>query len=308
MKIALTGGAGFLGRFVHSELISRGICSKDIVIVRKQNYDLTKQQDVTKLYDDIKPSVVVHLAAEVGGIGANMANPGRYFYSNLSMGLNLIEGARLFGVKKFIQVGTVCAYPKICPIPFVEEDLWNGYPEETNAPYGVAKKALFVMLDSYKKQYDLNSVILVPCNLYGPYDNFDPSSSHVIPALIKRFVEAKNSKQDSVVCWGDGNATREFLFVRDAAVAIADCLNMVDDASTINLGGGLEISIKNLAEKIARLVGYDGNIVWDESKPNGQPRRFLNISRAEKLLGWKPIKTLDDGLKETIDWYVESNQ
>ncbi len=308
-KILLTGGSGFLGRFVYNELISRGFSFNDIYIVRSKDYDLTDIYAVKKLYKDIQPSVVVHLAAEVGGIGANMANPGRYFYSNMSMGLNLIECGRICGIDKFVQIGTVCAYPKICSVPFVEEDIWNGYPEETNAPYGVAKKALFVMLDAYKKQYGLNSAVLVPCNLYGPHDNFNPISSHVIPALIKKFYEAKIGGNKKVCCWGDGSATREFLFVQDAAVAIVNSLSMIDDPSPINLGGGQEISIKDLAEKIGRFVGYEGNIVWDESKPNGQPRRFLNITKAEKLLAWTPKKNLDAGLKETIEWYIgESNQ
>ena len=308
-KILLTGGSGFLGRFVYNELISRGFSFNDIYIVRSKDYDLADIYAVKKLYKDIEPSIVVHLAAEVGGIGANMANPGRYFYSNMSMGLNLIECGRICGIDKFVQIGTVCAYPKICSVPFVEEDIWNGYPEETNAPYGVAKKALFVMLDAYKKQYGLNSAVLVPCNLYGPHDNFNPISSHVIPALIKKFYEAKIGGNKEVCCWGDGSATREFLFVQDAAVAIVNSLSMIDDPSPINLGGGQEISIKDLAEKIGRFVGYEGNIVWDESKPNGQPRRFLNITKAEKLLAWTPKKNLDAGLKETIEWYIgESNQ
>lgn len=309
VKILLTGGSGFLGRFVLKELVSRGFSFDDIFVVRSKEYDLTDYNNVYRLYQDTNPSIVIHLAAEVGGIGANMANPGRYFYSNMSMGLNLIECGRNFGIDKFVQIGTVCAYPKICRVPFVEEDIWNGYPEETNAPYGVAKKALFVMLDAYKKQYGLKSAVLVPCNLYGPYDNFDPTSSHVIPALIRKFYEAKRDGIDSVVCWGDGGATREFLFVTDAAKAIVESLFKVDDPYPINLGGGMEISIKDLAEKIGRFVGYEGNIVWDESKPNGQPRRFLNITKAEKLLAWTPKKNLDAGLKETIEWYIgKSNQ
>lgn len=308
-KILLTGGSGFLGKFVYNELISRGFSFSDIYIVRSKDCDLTDSSCVKQLYKHVCPSVVIHLAAEVGGIGANMVNPGRYFYSNMSMGLNLIEYGRIYGIDKFIQVGTVCAYPKICSVPFVEEDLWNGYPEETNAPYGVAKKALFVMLDAYKKQYGLNSAVLVPCNLYGPHDNFNPQSSHVIPALIKKFYEAKMNGNKDVVCWGDGSATREFLFVNDAAVAIVNSLTMIDDPSPINLGGGQEISIKDLAEKIGRLLDYGGKVIWDESKPNGQPRRFLDISKAEKLLGWVPKKNLESGLKETIDWYIgESNQ
>lgn len=309
VKILLTGGSGFLGRFVLKELVSRGFSFDDIFVVRSKEYDLTDYNSVCRLYQDTNPSIVIHLAAEVGGIGANMANPGRYFYSNMSMGLNLIECGRKFGIDKFVQIGTVCAYPKICNVPFAEEDIWSGYPEETNAPYGVAKKALFVMLDAYKKQYGLKSAVLVPCNLYGPYDNFDQASSHVIPALIRKFYEAKRDGIDSVICWGDGGATREFLFVTDAAKAIAESLFKIDDPYPINLGGGLEISIKDLAERICGLLKFEGKINWDSSKPNGQPRRFLNISRAEKLLGWKPLVNLDAGLQETISWYIgESNQ
>ena len=304
MKIILTGGSGFLGKFVHQELLRRGY--GDIFVPRSKLIDLTKFDQAQEMIRYYRPDTIIHLAAEVGGIGANMANPGRFFYANMSMGLNLIEASRLYHVNKFVQVGTVCAYPKICSVPFVEEDIWNGYPEETNAPYGVAKKALFVMLEAYYKQYNLKSCILVPSNLYGPGDNFKPESSHVIPALIKKFIDAKEGGLSFVDCWGDGSATREFLYVKDAAQAVVDGMEKINEPSPINLGGGSEVSIKDLATSIKDLVGYSGTIEWDESKPNGQPRRFLNISKAARLLGWKPKVSLIDGLAETVRWYAKS--
>jgi GDP-L-fucose synthase len=304
MKIILTGGSGFLGKFVHQELLHRGYW--DIFVPRSKLIDLTKFDKAQEMIRYYRPDTIIHLAAEVGGIGANMANPGRFFYANMSMGLNLIEASRLYHVNKFVQVGTVCSYPKICSVPFVEEDIWNGYPEETNAPYGVAKKALFVMLEAYHKQYNLKSCILVPSNLYGPGDNFKPESSHVIPALIKKFIDAKEGGLSFVDCWGDGSATREFLYVKDAAQAVVDGMEKINEPSPINLGGGSEVSIKDLATSIKDLVGYSGAIEWDESKPNGQPRRFLNISKAARLLGWKPKVSLIDGLAETVRWYAKS--
>ena len=249
--------------------------------------------------------MVIHLAAEVGGIGANMAHPGRFFYANMAMGLHLVEHARRRSLRKFVHTGTVCAYPKHCPVPFHEEDIWNGYPEETNAPYGVAKKAVFVMLDGYQRQYGLKSAVVVPVNLYGPWDNFDPSSSHVIPALIRRCEEARLSKAAEVVCWGSGTATREFLYVDDAAEAVVRAAEIMDQPVAINLGGGVEISIRDLVKKIAGICGYGGQIVWDASKPDGQPRRSLDISRARTLLGWEPKQDFDTGLATSIRWWRE---
>lgn len=306
MRILLTGGGGFLGRFVYQELLNRNYDANNIFCPRKTDYDLTNYETVRRLFEEFKPNIVVHLAAEVGGIGANMANSGRFFYSNMMMGLNVIEASRLFGVGQFVQIGTVCAYPKYCDAPFMEEDIWDGYPEETNAPYGVAKKALFVMLDAYKQQYNFNSCVIVPTNLYGPFDNFNPLSSHVIPALIRKFVEAKEQNSPDVTCWGDGSATREFLYVEDAARAVVDGMEKVSDPSPINIGSGNEVSILILADMIKELVGYSGNVVWDCSKPNGQPRRFLNIAKAKQLLGWEPKQNFISGLKQTIDWYISS--
>lgn len=304
MKILLTGGGGFLGRFVYQELLNRNYGQTDIFIPRKKDYDLTNYHTVKKLFEEYKPDTVVHLAAEVGGIGANMANPGRFFYSNMVMGSNLIEMSRIYEVSQFVQIGTVCAYPKFCDAPFMEEDIWDGYPEETNAPYGIAKKALFVMLEAYKKQYGLNSCVIVPTNLYGPFDNFDPSSSHVIPALIRKFIEAKKHNLTNVSCWGDGSATREFLYVEDAARAIVDGMEKVKDPSPINIGSGKEISILLLADLIKRIIGYEGDILWDINKPNGQPRRVLNIAKAKQLLDWEPKQDFESGLRQTIEWYL----
>ena len=284
MRILITGGNGFLGKRVVKKLIVNGFdCIK---VVRSNETDLTNQDQAEQLLKEYQPAAVIHLAASVGGIGANMINPGKFFYDNMVMGTNVIHSSMKYGVDKFIMVGTVCSYPKYCAVPFVESDLWNGYPEETNAPYGIAKKALYVMLKAYEQQYGFNSTVLIPCNLYGPGDNFDPSSSHVIPALIKKFVDAKNNNETTVSCWGSGNATREFLYVDDAADAICYSLQTHTLADPINLGGGAEISIKNLAEKIGAVVGYSGDIIWDSSKPDGQPRRFLNIDAAKKILNW----------------------
>lgn len=304
MKILVTGGAGFLGKYVVKKLEYVGYCS--IKVVRSKDTDLRIRSQVDRLLHFFQPDIIIHLAATVGGIGANMMNPGQFFYDNIMMGLNLIEASNMVGIRKFIHVGTVCAYPKHCPVPFKEEDIWNGYPEETNAPYGIAKKALFVMLESYRKQYNFDSSILVPSNLYGPYDNFNPDTSHVIPAMIKKFVEAKNTGAESVVCWGSGNATREFLYAENAADAIVKSIQVNTGDSPINLGGGQEISIRDLANKIASKVGFEGRIEWDVSKPDGQPRRFLDISLAHRVLNWVPTTTLDDGLETTVSWYMDS--
>ncbi|GAG40950.1 unnamed protein product, partial [marine sediment metagenome] len=246
-----------------------------------EEFDLTREPDVERMYAQMRPTVVIHLAAEVGGIGANRENPGRFFYANLAMGLHLIERARLVGLKKFVQVGTICAYPKFTPVPFREEELWNGYPEETNAPYGIAKKALLVMLQAYRQQYGLNGIYLLPVNLYGPGDNFDPSSSHVIPALIRKFVEAQEAGADHIEVWGTGQASREFLYVQDCARGLTLATQRYDSPEPVNLGAGFEITIRDLTEKIRRLTGFEGKLVWDRSKPDGQPRRCLDTSRAE---------------------------
>lgn len=305
-RLVVTGGAGFLGRAVQERLRARG-CTQ-LLIPRRKDYDLTREADVARMYDDLKPDVVLHLAAEVGGIGANQMNPGRYFFANMAMALHLIEQARIRGLKKFVQVGTICAYPKFTPVPFHEEELWNGYPEETNAPYGVAKKAAMVMLDGYKRQYGLNSTYLLPVNLYGPWDNFDLQTSHVIPALIRKCVTAIDEKKSEIVCWGTGSASREFLYVDDAAEGVVRAAEVMDDPTPINLGTNMEITIKNLVELIARLTGFTGKIVWDSTKPDGQPRRCLDTSRAAKLLGWKAQVGFEEGLKRTIDWWRKSGQ
>lgn len=304
MKVLVTGGNGFLGKSVVKTLQNCGIY--EVFIPRSASFDLVDTQKTKDLFDYFKPNIVIHLAAVVGGIGANKENPGSFFYKNIMMGLNVIEHCRLFNVDKIVQIGTVCSYPKFTPVPFSENSMWDGYPEETNAPYGIAKKSLYTMIKAYSDQYNLNGSVLVPCNLYGPYDNFDPKSSHVIPALIKKFVEAKLNNDSTVICWGTGNATREFLYVDDASRAIVKSLSCNTGTDPINLGGGTEIKIKDLAEKIGSFVGYKGNIEWDISKPDGQPRRFLDISRAKKLLDWEPVVSFDDGLENTIDWYMKS--
>lgn len=303
MKVLLTGGYGFLGRYVYEKLIADG--HSEIKRFRSKEHDLRDKAATLDLISSYKPDAVIHLAATVGGIGANMKNPGVYFYDNMIMGLNLIESSRIVGVDKFVQVGTVCSYPKYCAVPFREDDIWEGYPEETNAPYGVAKKALYVMLDAYKKQYNLNSTVIVPCNLYGPWDNFNPDSSHVIPALIKKVVEAKKYEDNSIECWGTGRATREFLYADDAADAIVKSLSVSTDTTPINVGTGSDITIYDLVIKIMKAVDYDCGVHWDASKPDGQPRRMLDISRAKNILGWKPKTNLDEGLKKTVEWYYD---
>jgi len=300
-RIAVTGGAGFLGRSVCAALRDRGVA--EVFVPRREDFDLTVEADVARLFEAARPDVVIHLAAEVGGIGANMAHPGRFFYANMAMGMHLVEHARRRGIRKFVHTGTVCAYPKHCPVPFREDDLWNGYPEETNAPSGVAKKALFVMLDGYRREYGLPSAVAVPVNLYGPGDNFDPASSHVIPALIRKCEEARRTGAGEIVCWGTGSATREFLHVADAAEGIVRAAEVMDEPVPINLGGGAEISIRDLVGRVAAACGFTGRIVWDASKPDGQPRRGLDIARARDLLGWRPVRDFDAGLAETVAWW-----
>lgn len=299
--IVITGGAGFLGSFVNEKLDSLGY--KNRVNPRRAEYDLTDEGAVAKLYADHKPDVVLHLAAEVGGIGANRDNPGRFFYANMAMGMHLIEHARRNGIKKFVQTGTICAYPKFTPVPFKEEDLWNGYPEETNAPYGVAKKALLVMCQAYRQQYGLNAVYLLPVNLFGPRDNFHPHSSHVIPALIRKCVEARLRNADHITAWGTGSASREFLYVKDAADGIVKAMLNYNDPEPLNLGSGREITIKDLTELVARLSDFKGRVEWDATKPDGQPRRCLDITHAKQAMGWRSTTTLEDGLRETIAFF-----
>jgi GDP-L-fucose synthase len=275
----------------------------NLFVPRRKEFDLTREQDVIRLYEQAQPSVVMHLAAEVGGIGANRDNPGRFFYSNMAMGLHLIEHGRQRGVKKFLQTGTICAYPKFTPAPFKEADLWNGYPEETNAPYGIAKKALLVMCQSYRQQYGMNAIYLLPVNLYGPRDNFDPASSHVIPALIRKCVEATDRGDKTITAWGTGSASREFLYVEDCARGLLAAVEKYDSPEPMNLGSGREITIKDVTELIARLSGFTGKIEWDPTKPDGQPRRQLDVSRAKQEIGFVAQTPLEEGLVKTIDWY-----
>ena len=302
-KIVVTGGDGFLGKFVTKVLSDRGY--KNIFIPKIGDYDLRDINYIKKMYSDSKADIVIHLAAVVGGIGANRENPGSFFYDNLMMGVQLMEEARKNDVEKFVAIGTICAYPKHTPVPFEEKDLWNGYPEETNAPYGLAKKMLLVQSQAYRQQYDFNSIYLLPVNLYGPGDNFNPKSSHVIPALIKKFYEAKINNDADVIVWGTGKATREFLYVEDCANAIVDATEKYNSSEPVNIGAGFEISIKELAEKIGALIGFNGKITWDISKPDGQPRRCLDTSKAEKEFGFKAKVKFDEGLRKTIDWYIK---
>lgn len=301
-RVAVTGGAGFLGSFVVAKLRDRGC--QDIFIPRSREYDLVEMESVRRFYRDARPDVVVHLAARVGGIGANRANPGKFFYDNLLMGVQLMEQGRLSKIEKFIAIGTVCSYPKFAPIPFREENLWDGYPEETNAPYGLAKKMLLVQAQAYRAQYGFSAIFLVPVNLYGPGDNFDLEQSHVVPALIRKCLEAKERGKHEIVCWGDGTPTREFLYVEDCAEAIALASEKYNESDPVNIGTGKEISIKNLTEQIAELTGFRGNIIWDTRKPNGQPRRCLDTSRAKELFGFVAKTSFRAGLQKTIEWYV----
>lgn len=301
IRFTVTGGAGFLGKKVCESLRAAG--AEHIDVPRSEEFDLTVEANVERMYAAFTPDVVIHLAAEVGGIGANRDHPGRFFYANAAMGLNLIEHARRNGVQRFVQIGTVCGYPKHTEVPFSEHDLFKGYPEETNAPYGVAKRSLAVMLDAYHREYGLAGAFLLPANLYGPDDNFDRHTSHVIPALIRKCCDAVDSNADSIVCWGTGRASREFLYVDDAAEAVARSAMMIDDPSPINLGTGNEVTIRELVETIAELSGFMGRIDWDATQPDGQPRRCLDIERAKARLGWSAKIGLAEGLERTIAWY-----
>ena len=303
MRILVTGGHGFLGRHVIARLRSEG---EDPVAPTHDECDLTDARRVERLFGELQPELVVHLAAEVGGIEANRGNPGRYWYANLLMGANVLEESRKADVAKLVTVGTVCAYPKLTPVPFREDDLWNGYPEETNAPYGVAKKALLVGAQAYRAQYGLNAIFLLPANLYGPGDDFDLESSHVVPALIRKMVEAADEGRRTVSLWGDGSPTREFLYVEDCADALVLAARQYDGAEPVNLGTGKEVAIRDLASLIARLVGFDGELTWDASRPNGQPRRRLDVSQAEQLFGFRARTSLEEGLERTIAWYRET--
>ena len=305
-RVCVTGGAGFLGKYIVSKLKQRG--AKDIFIPLIEDYNLVEINDINRMYEDSNPDIVIHLAASVGGIGANLAHPADFFYDNIMMGVQLIHQAWKRHIEKFVALGTICAYPKFTPVPFKEENLWNGYPEETNAPYGLAKKMLLVQAQAYRQQYDYNAIFLLPVNLYGPGDNFNPSSSHVIPALIRKCVEARDKGKDEIVVWGDGSPTREFIYVEDAAEAIILATEKYNDSEPVNIGSGYEISIKDLAELIVELTGYKGKIVWDKSKPNGQPRRGLDTSRAEQYFGFKAQMRFREGLMRTIAWYEKNRQ
>ena len=301
-RVVVTGGAGFLGSHVVEKLVQRGC--RDVVVPRSREYDLRDRDAIIRLYRETRPQLVIHLAAIVGGIGANRASPGRFFYDNAVMGIDLLEYARQLGVEKFVAVGTVCAYPRSTPVPFRESDLWNGYPEETNAPYGLAKKMMLVQAQAYRQQYGFNAVYLLPVNLYGPRDNFDLETGHVIPSLIRKCVEAKAQNADHITLWGDGSPTREFLYVEDAAEGILLAAEHYDGAEPVNLGTGEEISIKDLAELIAAEVGFRGRIEWDTSKPNGQPRRCLDVTRASDLFGFRATQPFRAGMAKTIAWFL----
>ena len=303
-SIVVTGGNGFLGRVVVEKLKSRGF--SNIVVPRSREYDLRKEADIRRLFDMAKPTMVIHLAAVVGGIGANRDNPGKFFYDNAVMGIQLMELSRQYSVEKFVGVGTICAYPKFTPVPFKEDDLWNGYPEETNAPYGLAKKMMLVQGQAYRQQYGFNAIYLLPVNLYGPGDNFDPTSSHVIPALIKKCLDAKRNAEQEIVVWGDGSATREFLFVEDAAEGVILASEAYNSPEPVNIGTGSEISIKELTNLIVRLSGFKGKVTWDATKPNGQPRRMLDTTRAERSFNFRARTKFEEGLQKTILWYDES--
>ena len=303
-RVCITGGAGFLGSYITEKLRQRG--AADVFIPHIEDYDLVKPGDIQRMYDDAQPDLVIHLAALAGGIGANRARPADFFYINLMMGVQLMHEAWLRGVEKFVAIGTICAYPKFTPLPFKEENLWSGYPEETNAPYGLAKKMLLVQAQAYREQYDFNAIYLLPVNLYGPRDNFNLETSHVIPALIRKFIEAQERGDKKVVLWGDGSPTREFVYAGDAAEAILLASEKYNDSEPVNLGSGMEISIRDLAQLIARLTGYEGEFVWDTSKPNGQPRRALDVKRAEAYFGFRAQMPFEEGLRRTIDWYGET--
>ena len=305
-RICVTGGAGFLGTHLIANLRQRG--AKEIFIPKIEDYDLVDRDAIARLLADSNPDVIIHLAAHVGGIGANREHPAEFFYDNLMMGVQLMHQAYERGVEKFVAIGTVCAYPKFTPTPFKEDDLWIGYPEETNAPYGLAKKMLLVQSQAYRDQYGYNSIFLLPVNLYGPGDNFNPRSSHVIPALIRKCVEAKENNEGHIVVWGDGSPTREFIYVKDAAQGIALAAERYNESEPVNIGSGFEISIKDLVEKIAKMTGFEGELIWDTSKPNGQPRRALDVSRAREKFGFEAKTDFDEGLQNTIDWYLTNRK
>ena len=302
----MTGGGGFLGSFIVETLKARG--AEHIFVPRKAEYDLVDPDDIGRMLDESNPDIVIHAAALAGGIGANRARPAEFFYTNLMIGVPLMHQAWKHGVKKFVALGTICSYPKFAPTPFREEDLWDGYPEETNAPYGLAKKMLLVQAQAYRQEYGFNAIFLLPVNLYGPRDNFDLETSHVIPALIRKFTEAKERGVHSVELWGDGSPTREFLYVEDAAEGVVLAAERYDDSEPVNLGSGREISIKNLAEAIAKYTGYTGDFIWNTEKPNGQPRRLLDVSRAEKYFGFRAGTSFEDGLRKTVDWFRENRK
>jgi len=301
-RVVVTGGAGFLGRFVTQKLKGHGV---EPFIPRSRDYNLIEKTDIERMLQEARPELVIHLAAVVGGIGYNRKNPGRFFYDNLMMGVQLIEQSRLFGVKKFLATGTVCAYPKFTPVPFREDDLWNGYPEETNAPYGLAKKMMLVQSQAYREQYGFNSIFLLPTNLYGPGDNFDLATSHVIPALIRKCVEARREKRSFIEAWGSGEVSREFLYVEDCAEALVRAAAVYNDSEPVNIGTGEEVLIKDLVNMIARLSEFNGEVRWQHSEPNGQPRRRLDVTRAFERLGFRATTSLEEGLRRTIDWFEE---
>lgn len=308
-RVTVTGGAGFLGSYLVEKLKKRSC--QNIFVPRSRDYNLVEMEAVKRVYKDSRPDIVIHLAARVGGIGANRTNPGKFFYDNIMIGIQMMEIGRQFGIEKFVALGTICCYPKFTPIPFKEEDLWNGYPEETNAPYGLAKKMLLVQSQAYRQQYGFNSIFLMPVNLYGPGDNFDPKSSHVIPALIKKFIDPQTQGLSpkgtvpEITVWGTGTPTREFLYVEDAAEAILLASEHYNKSEPVNIGAGFEISIRDLVKLIVRLTGFKGSIFWDKTKPNGQPRRCLNTTKAEEEFGFKAKTSFEKGLKNTIEWYKQ---
>jgi GDP-L-fucose synthase len=305
-RICITGGKGFLGSHLHNRFKGKGY--KNIFVADIDQYDLRRLDDVVRMYEEIKPDIVIHLAARVGGIGANREHPGEFFYDNLMMGAQLMEYARRSAVEKFVAIGTICCYPKFTPVPFKEEDLWNGYPEETNAPYGLAKKMLLVQSRAYRQQYRFNSIFLMPVNLYGPGDNFDPASSHVIPALIKKCLDALDANKNEIVVWGTGRASREFLYVEDCAEAIVLATEHYNKPEPVNIGAGFEITIKDLVDLIIRLTGFKGKVTWDSTKPDGQPRRMLDTTRAKKEFGFEARTKFEEGLEKTINWYISTKE